>query len=157
LRCDPHRCPRGSARPRRLITDGILAIDKPSGWTSHDVVAVTRGVIGEKRVGHGGTLDPAAAGPLPLLIGSATEAGTTLHAARKVYAALIRFGGETSTDDATGTPIRSADLPTHALAERALTGFRGVITQRPPAYAAVKVDGRRAYDRARAGEAVEPA
>ena len=120
-----------------------------------DVVAVVRGVIGEKRVGHAGTLDPAATGLLPVLIGSATKTVNRLHTARKVYAARIRFGSETTTDDAAGTPTRSAERPARTEAERALAAFRGVIAQRPPDYAAVKVEGRRAYDRARAGEAVE--
>jgi tRNA pseudouridine55 synthase len=118
---------------------------------------VTRGVIGEKHVGHGGTLDPAATGLLPVLIGSATKIVTTLHGARKVYAAWIRFGTETTTDDAAGTPTRSAGRPAREDAERALSRFRGVIQQRPPAYAAVKVDGRRSYDRAREGDLAEPA
>ena len=114
-------------------------------------------MIGEKRVGHGGTLDPAATGLLPLLIGSATKSVTTLHSAPKVYAAVIRFGSETTTDDAAGTPTRSADRPAREDAERALARFRGVIQQHPPAYAAVKVDGRRSYDRAREGDLAEPA
>jgi len=135
----------------------VLLLDKGRDWTSHDVVAVVRGVIKEKRVGHGGTLDPNATGLLPILIGSATKTVTTLHTALKVYAARIRFGNEMTTDDAVGTVTRSAPRPTRDEAERALATFRGVITQHPPAYAAVKVDGRRSYDRARAGEQVEPA
>ena len=118
---------------------------------------MTRGVIGEKHVGHGGTLDPGATGLLPVLVGSATKIVTTLHGARKVYAAHVRFGTETTTDDAAGTPTRSAERPTREDAERALATFRGVIQQRPPAYAAVKVDGRRSYDRAREGDLAEPA
>lgn len=132
-------------------------VDKPRDWTSHDVVAVTRGVLGVKRVGHGGTLDPAATGLLPILVGPATKIVTTLHGARKVYAAWIRFGSETTTDDATGTTTRSAAPPSRSDAERALAAFRGVIQQHPPAYAAVKVDGRRSYDRAREGDLAEPA
>lgn len=118
---------------------------------------MTRGVLGEKRVGHGGTLDPAATGLLPVLVGSATKTVTTLHGARKVYAARIRFGTETTTDDAAGTATRSAERPAREDAERALATFRGVIQQHPPAYAAVKVDGRRSYDRAREGDLAEPA
>ena len=140
----------------RQRPEGVLLVDKSSAWTSMDVVAVVRGVIGEKRVGHGGTLDPAATGLLPVLIGAATKTVNTLHTARKVYAARMRFGHETTTDDAMGTPTRSAPPPRREDVERALATFRGVIQQRPPAYAAVKVDGRRAYDRARAGESVEP-
>ncbi len=137
-----------------LGPNGVLAIDKPSGWTSFDVVAVARRVIGAKRVGHGGTLDPLATGLLPLLIGPATKFADTLHTASKVYAALITFGHETATDDREGTPTRMADVPRLSVAEldSALAPFRGEIAQVPPAYAAVKVDGRRAYSRARSGE-----
>ncbi len=137
------------------VPSGVLAIDKPAGWTSFDVVAVSRRTLGVRTVGHGGTLDPAATGLLPVLVGTATKFVERLHTAPKVYAALVRFGTETDTDDREGTPTRSAPPPERALAEAALHGFRGVIQQRPPAYAAVKVNGRRAYARARAGETIE--
>ena len=120
-----------------------------------DVVAVTRGVLGIRRVGHGGTLDPLATGLLPILVGDTTRSFDRLHAASKVYAAWVRFGAETATDDAGGSITREAERPARSQVEDALSSFRGVIKQRPPAYAAVKVDGRRAYDRARAGEQVE--
>ena len=134
--------------------NGVLPIDKPSGWTSFDVVAVARRAIGAKRVGHGGTLDPLATGLLPILVGKATKFADTLHTAPKVYAALVTFGHETATDDREGAPTRAAEIPTFTGAEleRALTAFRGEISQVPPNYAAVKVDGRRAYSRARGGE-----
>lgn len=134
--------------------NGVLPVDKPSGWTSFDVVAVARRTIGAKRVGHGGTLDPLATGLLPLLIGTATKFADTLHQAPKVYAALVAFGHETATDDREGAPTRTADVPTltREAIDRALGPFRGAIAQVPPAYAAVKVDGRRAYSRARGGE-----
>lgn len=134
--------------------NGVLPLDKPSGWTSFDLVAVARRAIGAKRVGHGGTLDPLATGLLPLLVGSATKFADTLHTAPKVYAALVAFGHETATDDREGAPTRTADAPEIDRAEldRALAPFRGQIAQVPPAYAAVKVDGRRAYARARGGE-----
>jgi tRNA pseudouridine55 synthase len=134
--------------------NGVLPIDKPAGWTSFDVVAVARRAIGAKRVGHGGTLDPLATGLLPLLVGSATKFADTLHTAPKVYAALITFGHETATDDREGAAGRTADPPRASVAEidRALTPFRGAISQVPPRYAAVKVGGRRAYARARGGE-----
>ena len=106
-------------------------------------------------MGHGGTLDPAATGLLPVLVGTATKFVERLHTAPKVYAALVRFGTETDTDDREGKPTRSASPPERALAEAALQSFRGVIQQRPPVYAAVKVNGRRAYARARAGETVD--
>ena len=135
--------------------EGVLAIDKDENWTSHDVVAVVRGVIGERHVGHGGTLDPLATGLLPILVGSATKFVERLHTASKVYAARVRFGRETATDDREGDTTRAAPPPDPRTVEDALAAFRGVIMQRPPAYAAVKVGGRKAYSLARAGEDVE--
>lgn len=136
--------------------DGILAIDKPAGWTSHDVVAVVRRVAGAGRVGHGGTLDPLATGLLPVLVGGATRFSDRLHEAPKAYAALVRFGSETATDDGEGAVRREAALPQAGAAEldAALHVFRGRIAQEPPAYSALKVSGRRAYALARAGRPV---
>lgn len=137
-----------------LAPAGILPIDKPVGWTSHDVVAVVRSILGVRRVGHGGTLDPLATGLLPILIGPATKFADRLHAAPKVYAARLRFGQETTTDDREGAPTRRAappDLDREGI-DAALAPFRGEIAQVPPDYAAVKVAGRPAYARARAGE-----
>ena len=136
--------------------NGVLAVDKPTGWTSFDVVAVARRAIGAKRVGHGGTLDPLATGLLPVLVGTATKFADRLHTAPKVYAAVVAFGHETTTDDLEGAPTREAPPPSLAVAalDEALGAFRGAISQVPPAFAAVKVDGRRAYARARAGETV---
>lgn len=131
---------------------GVLAIDKPAGWTSFDVVAVARRTLGIRRVGHGGTLDPAATGLLPILVGDATKFTERLHTAPKVYLALVRFGTETDTDDREGKVTRTSPAPPRGDAEAALDGFRGVISQIPPDYAAVKVGGRPAYARARAGE-----
>jgi tRNA pseudouridine55 synthase len=134
---------------------GILAIDKPEGWTSHDVVAVARGVLGIRRIGHGGTLDPLATGLLALLVGETTRETERLHTAPKVYDALVRFGSETATDDREGETTRSAAAPSAARAiEGSLAPLRGAIQQIPPAYAAVKVGGRTAYSRARSGETV---
>ncbi|HUQ41962.1 MAG TPA: tRNA pseudouridine(55) synthase TruB [Candidatus Limnocylindrales bacterium] len=133
---------------------GVLAIDKPAGWTSFDVVAVARRTLAIRRVGHGGTLDPAATGLLPILVGTGTKFFDRMHEAPKVYAALVRFGSETDTDDREGKVTRVAPPPLHTDAEATLAAFRGTITQVPPDYAAVKVAGRRAYDRARAGEAL---
>ncbi len=134
----------------------MLAIDKPEGWTSHDVVAVVRGVLGTRRVGHGGTLDPQASGLLPVLVGTATKFADRIHEATKVYDALVRFGAETATDDREGAVTREAAVPalTESI-EPALAALRGVITQVPPQYAALKVAGRPAYARARGGETVE--
>jgi tRNA pseudouridine55 synthase len=137
--------------------NGVLPIDKPLGWTSFDVVAVARRSLGAKRVGHGGTLDPLATGVLPLLVGTATKFADRLHTASKVYAAIVTFGSETATDDREGAATRGADPPALSLEalDQALAPFRGELAQVPPAYAAVKVDGRRAYARARGGEIVE--
>ncbi len=134
----------------------MLAIDKPSGWTSHDVVAVMRRVLATKRVGHGGTLDPLATGVLPILVGGATKYVERLHTAPKVYAAAVRFGSETTTDDREGPVRREAAVPTLGAGEldAALEPFRGEISQVPPDRSAVKVEGRRAYAVARAGTEV---
>jgi tRNA pseudouridine55 synthase len=134
----------------------VLAIDKPEGWTSHDIVAVVRGVLGTKHVGHGGTLDPQATGLLPVLVGTATKFADRIHDATKVYDALVRFGTETATDDREGAVTREADVPLLAAGaiEPALEALRGVIMQIPPQYAALKVGGRTAYSRARGGETV---
>ena len=134
----------------------MLAIDKPEGWTSHDIVAVVRGVLGTKHVGHGGTLDPQATGLLPVLVGTATKFADRIHEATKVYDALVRFGTETATDDREGAVTREADVPLLAAGaiEPALAALRGVIMQIPPQYAALKVGGRTAYSRARGGETV---
>jgi tRNA pseudouridine55 synthase len=136
--------------------NGVLPIDKPLGWTSFDVVAVARRSLGTKRVGHGGTLDPLATGVLPLLVGSATKFADRLHTASKVYAALVMFGSETATDDREGPVTRLAEPPALSADEldAALAPFRGELAQIPPSFAAVKVDGRRAYARARSGETV---
>ena len=133
---------------------GVLAVDKPAGWTSFDVVAVIRRAVRVKRVGHGGTLDPLATGLLPILVGSATRFSDRLHRASKVYAALVRFGRETTTDDAEGEVRREATVPPLGRDEldAALEAFRGELLQTPPAFSAVKVGGRRAYRAARAGE-----
>ncbi|HET8570184.1 MAG TPA: tRNA pseudouridine(55) synthase TruB [Candidatus Limnocylindria bacterium] len=137
--------------------EGILSVDKPAGWTSHDVVAVCRGASRARRVGHGGTLDPLATGVLPVLFGGATRFVARLHTAPKVYGALVVFGTETGTDDRAGAVTRKAPAPELAAADldAALAPFRGDIEQVPPAHSAVKVAGRRAYARARAGEPLD--
>lgn len=131
-------------------------MDKPEGWTSHDVVAAMRRVLGTKRVGHGGTLDPLATGVLPILAGPATKWVERLHTAPKVYAAVVRFGSETTTDDREGPLRREGEVPrlTDAELDAALEAFRGDIEQVPPDRSAVKVDGRRAYAIARSGTEV---
>ncbi|HJR63590.1 MAG TPA: tRNA pseudouridine(55) synthase TruB [Gemmatimonadaceae bacterium] len=132
-------------------TDGVLLIDKPAGLTSHDVVAVARRALGERRVGHTGTLDPFATGLLVLLCGRATRLLPYVEGEPKEYEALIAFGAETDTDDVTGTVTRTAPPPSRAGIEVALARLTGRIQQEPPAYSAKQVDGRRAYRAARRG------
>ena len=117
---------------------------------------MARGIFGTRRVGHGGTLDPLASGVLPVLVGAATRFADRLHESAKVYDALVRLGSETTTDDREGTVTREARVPSLASAEveHALNGLRGSIEQTPPSFAALKVAGRPAYARARAGETV---
>jgi tRNA pseudouridine55 synthase len=136
--------------------DGILVVAKPAGPTSHDVVALVRRLAATKRVGHGGTLDPFASGVLPVFLGHATRVVEYHLGDRKAYRATICFGASSTTDDLEGelTPS-SGPAPTRAAVEAALTGLTGTIEQRPPAYSAIKVGGRRAYAMARAGETVE--
>ena len=139
--------------------DGVLLVDKPSGITSHDVVAVVRRALGVRRVGHGGTLDPFATGLLVLLVGRATRLLPYLDGEPKRYAATIKFGVETDTDDATGTTVRTAPPPDRPAVERAMRGLTGALAQVPPAYSAKQVAGRRAHAAARRGAplALEPA
>jgi len=135
--------------------DGILVVNKPAGPTSHDVVALIRRLAATKRVGHGGTLDPFAGGVLPIFLGHATRVVEYHLGDTKRYRATICFGGSSSTDDLEGeiTPSDGA-APTRDVAETALAAMVGVVSQRPPAYSAIKVGGRRAYALARAGETV---
>jgi tRNA pseudouridine55 synthase len=136
--------------------DGILIVAKPPGPTSHDVVALVRRLAGTKRVGHGGTLDPFAGGVLPVFLGRATRIVEYHLSDRKVYRATVVFGATSTTDDLEGeqTPV-AAPPPARDAVEAALAGFVGTQQQRPPAFSAVKVGGRRAYAMARAGAAVE--
>jgi tRNA pseudouridine55 synthase len=137
--------------------DGILVIDKEVGWTSHDVVARVRRITGERKVGHTGTLDPAATGVLPVCLGAATKIIEYLQDAGKTYYAEVAFGISTNTDDQDGVIIAEAPVPqiTADELDRALEPFRGAIAQVPPMYAAIKQGGRKLYDIARAGEIVE--
>ncbi|MPZ60030.1 MAG: tRNA pseudouridine(55) synthase TruB [Propionibacteriales bacterium] len=138
------------------VPSGIVVVDKPPGWTSHDVVARVRRLAGTRRVGHAGTLDPMATGVLVLGVGRATRLLGHLAATDKEYAATIRLGESTITDDAEGETAGSADASGLDDADiRAAAGrFVGHIEQVPSAVSAVKVDGRRAYQRVRAGEDV---
>lgn len=137
--------------------EGILLIDKPQGWTSHDVVARARGICRQRRIGHTGTLDPMATGLLVLCLGRATRLVEYMTAHDKEYVGEMLLGAETDTDDAEGTITARAPVPplTGADLERVAAEFRGVIQQVPPAYSAVKVDGQRAYAVARKGGDLE--
>jgi tRNA pseudouridine55 synthase len=134
--------------------DGILVLAKPTGPTSHDMVALIRRLSGTKRVGHGGTLDPFAAGVLPIFLGKATRVVEFHLGATKRYRATVCFGATSTTDDLEGelTPVDTR-APTREALETVLPAFRGEIRQRPPVYSAIKVAGRRAYALARAGGA----
>ena len=135
--------------------DGILVVAKPAGPTSHDIVALVRRLAATKRVGHGGTLDPFASGVLPVFLGHATRVVEYHLGDRKEYRATICFGASSTTDDLEGelTPA-DGPAPERETVEAALPGLTGAISQRPPAFSAVKVAGRRAYAMARAGETV---
>lgn len=141
------------------MTDGLLVVDKPAGWTSHDVVARVRRLTGEQRVGHAGTLDPAATGVLPVAVGDATKTLEHLGGSTKSYLAEITFGVETDSDDIDGRVVHveaSTAVTEPSLAD-ALSAMEGEQWQMPPMYAAIKVDGRRLYELARAGQTVERA
>ena len=136
--------------------NGVLLVDKPAGWTSHDVVAKLRGVFGERRIGHAGTLDPMATGLLVVFLGRATKAVSFAEAQEKRYIARLRLGVVTDTQDTTGRVLSETEQRvTRAELEAALTAFRGEILQIPPMYSAIKVDGKRLYDVARRGGEVE--
>jgi tRNA pseudouridine55 synthase len=135
--------------------DGVLVIDKPRDLTSHDVVAVARRALGERRIGHTGTLDPLATGVLPLACGRATRLVRFLTASDKEYEATVRFGLTTDSYDVTGEETsRSGLSPDPDAVARALVELTGSYLQTPPAFSAKKVAGRRAYTMARADQVV---
>lgn len=140
---------------RDAITDGLLLVDKPAGVTSHDVVNAARRALGEKRIGHAGTLDPFATGLLVLLFGRATRLLPHLEGVPKEYEAAIAFGRETDTDDLAGSTLREAAPPSDEVVSAALPQLTGMLQQVPPAYSAKRVGGRRAYEAARAGAALD--
>ena len=132
--------------------DGLLLVDKPAGPTSHEVVACVRRALGERRIGHTGTLDPAATGLLPLVLGRATRLARFLSGHDKSYDAVVRFGVATDTYDGEGTsagPVHSGPRPAREAVDRALDAFRGTFLQTPPAYSAKKIEGTRSYRLAR--------
>ncbi len=143
--------------------DGLLIIDKPEGMTSHDVVDRVRRILKTKRVGHTGTLDPFATGVLVMLVGKATRLAQFLDKDEKEYEAVIQFGFETDTGDRTGMQNAECRMQNDGVAEKLstvdwgiiLNRFRGEIDQLPPMYSAKKVDGKKLYEHARKGVAVE--
>lgn len=133
--------------------DGLIVIDKPSGPTSHDVVARMRRVLRERRIGHTGTLDPAATGVLLLVLGRATRLAKFLSASDKSYEAVVRLGFSTDTADAQGRttgPVAGGAIPPREAIDAALDAFRGAFLQQPPAFSAKKIDGTRSHKLARA-------
>jgi tRNA pseudouridine55 synthase len=133
--------------------DGVLIIDKPVGPTSHDVVARVRRALRERRVGHTGTLDPAASGVLPLVVGRATRLARFLSASNKRYEAVVRLGFATDTGDAQGAPVgrtHDGSMPRRDEIDAALETCRGTFLQQPPVYSAKKIAGHRSYRLARA-------
>jgi tRNA pseudouridine55 synthase len=135
------------------LIDGLLIVDKPAGPTSHDVVARLRRLLGERRIGHTGTLDPLATGVLPLVLGRATRLARFLSSSDKSYEAVVRLGVATDSGDATGAEIgmrHAGPLPGRDEIDRALGAFRGTFLQQPPAFSAKKIGGRRSYRLARA-------
>ena len=140
------------------MANGIIVIDKPSGWTSMDVCAKIRGVLHERRVGHAGTLDPMATGVLPVFVGRATRAVEFAAEGGKEYVAGLRLGVVTNTQDTSGTVLEERPVAAdRAALEAALAPFRGDILQIPPMYSAIKRDGKKLYELARAGREVERA
>ena len=136
--------------------DGVLVLAKPAGPTSHDIVDLVRRLSGVRRVGHGGTLDPFAAGVLPVFVGRATRIVEYHNADGKAYRAVVAFGASSATDDLEGELTPGAGpAPTRDAVEAALDSFRGTIEQVPPDYSAVRVAGRRAYELARHGKKPE--
>lgn len=140
-----------------MVSGGLVIVDKPSGFTSHDAVARLRRILGTRKIGHAGTLDPMATGVLVCGVGRATKLLGHLSLTTKAYTATIRLGVTTSTDDAEGEVLATAaadDVSDAAIAE-AMAALTGDIQQVPSAVSAIKVNGRRAYALARAGQQVE--
>lgn len=138
--------------------NGIILIDKPQDWTSHDVVAKLRGILHERRIGHSGTLDPLATGLLVVFVGRATRAVEFAEADSKEYIAGLRLGLSTDTQDISGNVIAEcSDLPDEGAVRRAVNSFIGDIEQIPPMYSAIKIGGKKLYELALKGQSVERA
>ena len=143
-------------RPPRLKINGWVILDKPSGITSARAVDRVRNGLWAKKAGHGGTLDPMATGVLPIALGEATKTIGFIMDASKDYSFTVKWGEETDTDDSQGNVTRKASSrPSASEIEAALSEFTGTIMQAPPAYSAIKIDGKRSYERARNNEKVE--
>ena len=138
------------------MANGIIIVDKPSGWTSQDVAAKLRGVFHERRVGHGGTLDPMATGVLPVFVGRATRAAEFMESAEKEYVAGLRLGLVTNTQDTSGETLAEHPVSvTKEALERVFRQFTGPMEQLPPMYSAIKIGGKKLYELAREGKTVE--
>ena len=136
--------------------NGIVIVDKPQGWTSQDVTARLRRVFNTRRIGHGGTLDPMATGVLPVFVGRATRGVEFFEHAEKMYETVLKPGITTDTEDITGTVLTQREVTlTESDVLEVLPKFRGEIMQVPPMYSALKVDGKKLYELARAGKEVE--
>ncbi|MDX7953145.1 tRNA pseudouridine(55) synthase TruB [Lichenihabitans sp. Uapishka_5] len=148
--------PRGQHRNTRNEVNGWVVFDKPVGMTSTHAVSRMKRIFNAKKAGHAGTLDPLASGILPIALGEATKTVPFVQDGEKAYRFTVRWGIQTNTDDTEGHPVAQSDArPDTDAVLRALPAFVGTIMQKPPAFSAIKVDGERAYDRARDGEAVE--
>nr|WP_282917581.1 tRNA pseudouridine(55) synthase TruB [Streptococcus canis] len=140
------------------MINGIINLKKEAGMTSHDAVFKLRKLLQEKKIGHGGTLDPDVVGVLPIAVGKATRVIEYMTEAGKIYEGQITLGYSTTTEDASGEIVARSHLPdtlSEEMVDQAMTNFVGQISQIPPMYSAVKVNGRKLYDYARAGESVE--
>ena len=136
--------------------NGIILVDKPCGWTSHDVIGKLRGILHERRIGHSGTLDPMATGLLVVFVGRATRGVEFAEADSKEYIAGLRLGVSTDTQDITGNTLKiSNTVPPRTELEQTLGAFKGEISQIPPMYSAIKVGGKKLYELARRGESVD--
>ena len=134
--------------------DGVISLIKPPGITSHDAIGICRRILKERRIGHSGTLDPLAYGVLPIGVGKATRAIEYTESIGKTYVAECKLGVETDTEDSTGNVLQTMDIskaPSWDVLEQAVQSFQGSIEQRPSKYSAIKINGQRAYDLARAG------
>ena len=148
--------PDGAGIMDKTWCDGILNVDKPRGWTSHDVVAKVRGLLNGKKVGHAGTLDPAATGVLPILVGRATRIAEYLLEWDKEYRAVLRMGETTDTQDASGMILTRCTVAglSEPRIRSVVAQFQGPLSQLPPMYSAIKVGGAPLYKAARSGKTV---